>query len=50
LFHVVGGDDLESIFKKNEKSHEKRLEQAANLKFREEVSNMTLQDLLYVKK
>ena len=50
MFYIVGGVDLETIFKKNEKSHEKRLEEAANLGFRDEVSQLTLQDLLYVKK
>jgi cGMP-dependent protein kinase len=50
LFYIVGGVDLESIFKKNERSHEKRLEQSVNLGFRDEVTKLSLQDLIHVRK
>ena len=49
LWSIVGNKTLETVLKNNEQSHEKRMG-TVDTAFRSKVSDMTLQDLIFIKK
>lgn len=46
FFHLIGGD-LETVLKKNEDSHEKKIK---NLGDRADMSHIKVEDLIFIKK